>query len=77
MDKKRIIYAVDRVEGDIAVLENTSTKEIINVDKSILPDVIDGDILVYENGTYIKDDNLKNEKLESVRERMNILKRSE
>lgn len=77
MDKKRIIYIVDRVEDNMVVLENENTKEIINIEKATLPLVSDGDILVYANGTYTKDDTLKNERLENVRERMNKLKRRE
>lgn len=31
-------YAIDRIENNIAILENLETKEIIEVDISLLPD---------------------------------------
>lgn len=31
-------YAIDRIENNIAILENLETKEIIEVDTSLLPE---------------------------------------
>lgn len=50
------IYVIDRLEGDYAVCENRDTGEIINIEKSLLPeDIKEGTVLKYENGNYIID----------------------
>lgn len=49
-------YIVDRIEDNIAVLENQDTKEIINIDISLLPRKIkEGNILIYKNNSYYID----------------------
>lgn len=49
-------YIVDRIEDNIVVLENQDTKEIINIDISILPKKIkEGNILIYKNNSYYID----------------------
>ncbi len=51
-----MIYIVDRIEDNIAVLENKETKEIIDVSISILPaNLKEGNVLKYENNTYTID----------------------
>ena len=52
------LYILDRIEGNVAAIENTATGEIINVGKNLLPaDVKEGDGLSYEGGFYVKDIN--------------------
>ena len=49
-------YIVDRIEDNIVVLENQDTKEIINIDISLLPKKIkEGNILIYKNNSYYID----------------------
>ena len=44
-------YIVDRFEENFAVLEKESGGTI-DVDKSLLPDAEEGDVVIFENGTY-------------------------
>lgn len=68
-------YAVDRVEKNIVVLESISTKEIVQINKNKLGfNVSDGDILVYKNNKYYKDDNAKTERLKMIQEKLNKVK---
>lgn len=68
-------YAVDRVEGKIIVLENLDTKEIKEIDiKGLNFKVNDGDILLYKNKKYYKDDALKQERLKIIQEKLNKVK---
>lgn len=49
-------FAVDRIEDNIAVLENIETNELMSVDVTLLPSSIhEGSILVFINNTYISD----------------------
>ena len=68
-------YAVDRIEGNIIILENINTKEIKEINKkSISFKVNDGDILVLKNNKYYKDDKLKEERLKIIKEKLDKLK---
>ena len=68
-------YAVDRLEKNIVVLENISTKEMIQINKNKLGfSVSDGDILVYKNNKYYKDDNARAERLKMIQEKLNKVK---
>lgn len=69
-------YTIDRFEGEIAVLEEYDTTNLVNVQKSELPeDVCEGDILEFNNGMYtvLKKDTL--EKKESIKDRFSRLRR--
>lgn len=67
-------YAVDRIEGKFIVLENIETNEIINIPASSLPEVKEGDIVIYENNTYRIDQKETESRLNSIKERMNKLR---
>ena len=68
-------YAVDRIEGDIVILQDLETKEIIEIEKELIKeDINDGDILIYENDTYKKDENTKEERLKKIQEKLDRLK---
>lgn len=69
-------YAVDKIEGDIATLENIETGELIIIDDTnILPiGVKEKDILRCENNEYKKDELSKEERIKIIREKMNLLK---
>lgn len=56
--EKNTFFSIDRFEGNFAICENKSTNEIVNIDKSLLPDNCkEGDILKFENGVYVIDKN--------------------
>lgn len=66
------MFIVDRIEGNFAILECNG--KIIEVEKDKLPNVSEQDILYFEDGKYIKDEE-KTEKIKNdVRNRFNRLK---
>lgn len=70
-----MIYIVDRIENNIAVLENKETNEIINIDISILPtNLKEGNVLRYENNTYILDNDEEEKRRQLLLEKFNKLK---
>ena len=70
-------YAVDRIEGNIIVLENIETSEKIEISTIEGMDAKEGDILIYENNTYRKDDTIKEERLNKKKEKMDKLRSDE
>lgn len=68
-------YAVDRIEENIAVLENIDTKEITKIDLAYLPIVKERDILKFENNLYIKDDDERERRNKLIREKLERLKK--
>jgi len=68
-------YSVDRIEDNIIVLQDLDTKEIKEVlKKDIGIRVKDGDILVYKNNKYMKDNKLKEDRVKLIQEKLNRLK---
>ena len=65
-------YIVDRFEGDFAVLEseNGGTVDIL---KSDLPDVKEGDVIVFEDGYYKVDREETQRRRELIAEKMRKL----
>lgn len=71
-------YSVDEIIGDIIKLENLETREIIYINKSDIDfDIYENDILVLENNKYIKDDELKNKRVNMLKEKLERLKNSQ
>ena len=69
-------YVIDRIENDIAVLEGLETRKIINVSLSKLPkNVLESDVLNFENGKYVLDEKTKLERLEIIRRKMDKLRK--
>lgn len=69
-------YAVDQIVGDIVILENLDTSELIEVDVSLLPeDIYDGMIVKYVDGVYFSDKEAENERFNRIQEKLNRLKR--
>ena len=67
-------FTIDRIEDNIAVLENRETKEIVNVDISKLPQNInEGEILNKINGKYILDKDKTEEVSNRIKNKMNNL----
>ena len=70
-------YAVDRIEGNIAICENLDTKEIKEVELNLLPKRIkDGTILIYENNKYKIDKNEEEKRRLAILEKFNRLKKN-
>ncbi len=44
-------YILDRFEENLIVLV-AKTGKIVNIEKSLLPDACEGDVVVFENGEY-------------------------
>lgn len=68
-------YVIDRIEDNIVICQNLESKEMVEIEKSLLPQNIkDGTILLFENNEYKLD--LKEEELrrQRIRERFNRLK---
>lgn len=59
------MYTVDRIENNIIILEDRTTKEMFKEKKEILPNNIkEGDIIDYIDNKYI----LNSEKTENIKE---------
>lgn len=68
-------YAVDRIVEDIAVLENISTGEIIEMNVKELPkNIHEGSIVINKDNGFIIDEDLELLRKESLRERLERLK---
>ena len=67
-------YAVDRIEGKFAVLENIDTKELKLVELLLLPVVKEKDILVYKDDLYMIDDEERRKRLDFIKHKLDILK---
>jgi hypothetical protein len=68
-------YSVDRIEDNIIILQDLDTKEIKEVlKKDIGIRVKDGDILVYKDNKYKKDNKLKEDRIKLIQEKLNKLK---
>lgn len=72
--KKLEKYAVDRIEGKFAVLENLETKEIKLVELLLLPVVKEKDILIYQDDLYMIDDKERRKRLRLISEKLKKLK---
>ncbi len=71
-------YSVDEIIDDIIKLENLETREIIYINKSDIDfDIYENDILILENNKYIKDDELKNKRVNMLKEKLERLKNSQ
>lgn len=68
-------YVIDRIEDNIVICQNLESKEMVEIEKNLLPQNIkDGTMLLFENNEYKLD--LKEEELRRKRisERFNRLK---
>ena len=69
--KKKIIPGIDRFEGDIANCENRETEEMININKSELPEGIsEGDVLTFDGEEYEIDEEKKKEIEERIKSKI-------
>ena len=68
-------FAVDRIEGEYAILENIETGEKREELLTFLPIVKEKDILIFEDNLYKKDDAKRQSRMEEIREKLEKLKR--
>ena len=68
-------FAVDRIEGKYAILENIETGEKREELLTFLPIVKEKDILIFEDNLYKKDDAKRQRRMEEIREKLEKLKR--
>ena len=71
--KDGVHYAVDRIEGEILVLENLDTGEMIEIKNDI--DAKESDILVYIDGQLLKDELEYAKRKERIKNKLERLKR--
>lgn len=69
-------YSVDRIENDIAVLEDITTKEKIELNINYLPKKIkEGTILEKKDDSFIIDEEEENVRRKRIMEKFNKLKK--
>ena len=68
-------YVIDRIEDNIVVCQNLETKEMVEIEKKLLPQIIrDGYVLLFENNEYKLDLAEEEIRRQRIRERFNRLK---
>ena len=71
-------YRVDEIIDDVIKLENLETREIVYLNKSDIDfEVLENDILVFKDNKYYKDDELKNRRIDMLKEKLERLKNSQ
>lgn len=71
-------YAVDKVEGDIVLLENILNGEKKEVRKECFSfQVKETDIIIVLNGIYKKDNKEKNDRIKMIKDKMESLRKKE
>lgn len=75
MEDKKMKYALDRIEEDIAILENIETGELIKISIFNLPQNIhEGTILKKENNTYLIDTKEEEKRRRKIQEKFKKLR---
>lgn len=73
-----MMYSVDKIENDVATIENILTKELINVKLKDLPNnVKEKDMLMYDGNSYILDESLKEKRTRMLKDKMELLRKKE
>ena len=68
-------YTVDKIIENYAVLENSETHEMIDVNINLLPkEITEGSILKLKNNIYYLDKSLEQQKRLSIQEKFNKLR---
>ena len=71
-------YAVDKVEGDIVLLENIINGEKIMVKKEDFSfPVKETDIVIKKDDAYLKDDKEKEDRIKMIKAKMEALRKKE
>lgn len=75
MDSDKMLYAIDRIENNIAICQQLETKEIIELALDILPSTIkEGAIIRSYDGRYIQEENIEKFRREQLRKKLDRLK---
>ena len=70
-------YAIDRIEENIAILEDINTKEKIEINVEELPkEIKEGNILLFKDNKYIIDEDEEEKRRKIILEKFNKLKRN-
>ena len=70
------MYSVDKIENDVATIENLLTKELINVKLKDLPNnVKEKDMLIYDGNSYMLDESLKEKRTRMLKDKMELLRK--
>lgn len=70
-------YVVDKIEGDLAVLENTIDGNIINLPIDKLPNNIrETDVVLYDGINYKTDEKEKKDRILRIKEKMEKLRKN-
>lgn len=73
-----MMYSVDKIENDVATIENILTKELINVKLKDLPNnVKEKDMLIYDGNSYMLDESLKEKRTRMLKDKMELLRKKE
>lgn len=73
-----MMYSVDKIENDVATIENILTKELINVKLKDLPNnVKEKDVLKYDGNSYMLDESLKEKRTRMLKDKMELLRKKE
>lgn len=69
-------YAIDKIENNVALLENIKDGSKKEIDIKMLPlNVKETDILSYDGKVYLVDSNEKEKRIKIIREKMEKLRR--
>lgn len=73
-----MMYSVDKIENDVATIENLLTKELINVKLKDLPNnVKEKDVLKYDGNSYMLEESLKEKRTRMLKDKMELLRKKE
>ena len=71
------LFAIDRIEDNIVVLENIKTKEKKEVNREILPNSIhEGSIVKFDNDCYILEENEEEKRRQEILEKFKKLRKN-
>ena len=71
-------YAIDRIEDELAILENIDTKEKKEINIKELPkNIKEGSILVFENNSYKEDLQEEEIRRKKIQEKFNRLRKKD
>lgn len=71
-------YIIDRIEDNIAILENQETKEMIDIDINELPaNIKEGNVLIYDNKKYYINANIEEERKKNILEKFQKLRKND
>lgn len=71
-------YIIDEIIDNIVKLEDCNTKQIININKKLLPsNIFDGAVVIKKDNNYYLDMDEYSKKSASIRSRMEKLKKHE